>query len=165
MTVTHLLDGSQSAVKMTAEGRQLDDAAWKRLLLEAQIARKVAAQTAAALHFHGSWIESMTFKNEKYHRFYVRTELCAASLAALKQQGHSFNETALSSILTQVRTCPGLKNNYPGSQVVKHERKQPVRDLVLGPMFRTTNCWSHEKLTITLCQSVDSAQCRCTRSE
>lgn len=103
VAAVHLLDGSESAIKMTAEGRQLDPPLCKRVLLEAQIMRLVAAECPHALGFHGSWIESMTFKNETFYRFFLRMELCGSSLHTLLRQRHSFTEQELTCILQQVR--------------------------------------------------------------
>jgi serine/threonine protein kinase len=99
----HLLDGSESAVKMTAAGAQLDDAQAKRALLEAQVSRLVATECPAALHWHGSWVESMAYKNETTYRFFLRMELCGDSLAMMKKRRHSFSEEELTCILRQVR--------------------------------------------------------------
>lgn len=120
MSAVSLLDGGAAAVKMTSEGAQLDDAQCKRLLLEAHVARLVAAECPTALRFHGSWIESMEFRNETFYRFFMRLELCGSSLAALKQGGHAFTEGELVAILRQVRCaylvleyCCTLRRNFP----------------------------------------------------
>ena len=103
VAAVHLLDGSESAVKMTAEGRQLDPPLCKRVLLEAQIMRLVAAECPHALQFCGSWIESMAFRNETFHRLFLRMELCGSSLYTLKRQRHAFSEVELTCILQQAR--------------------------------------------------------------
>lgn len=100
----HLLDRGESAIKMTAEGRQLSDAEAKRVLFEAQVMQLVSSACPAALRHYDTWIESMVFKNEKFHRFFLRMELCGDSLASLKKHGHNFDEQTLQLILNRVRS-------------------------------------------------------------
>jgi serine/threonine protein kinase len=105
VAVKSLLDGAEFAVKMTAEGRQLDDAQVKRLLLEAQVMRLIASECPSALHYHGSWVESMTYRNETIYRLYMQMELCGASLADVQRQGRCLSELDLLTILKQVRAA------------------------------------------------------------
>lgn len=100
--VRHLLDRGESAIKMTAEGKQLSDADAKRCLFEAQVMQLVCNACPSALQHYDTWIESMAFKNEKFHRIFLRMELCGRNLASLKKHGHHFNEQTLQQILNQV---------------------------------------------------------------
>ena len=100
--VRNRVDFSESAVKMTAVGRQLSDAEVKRCLFEAQLMVRVFSTCPAALQMHEIWFETMDFKNKSLVRAYTRMELCGESLGALRGRGFAFDERTLQNILNQV---------------------------------------------------------------
>lgn len=105
--VRSLLDGGEYAVKMTAEGRNMLDADVKRVLLEGQLLRHLAADSSgdlkrSAVTFYGMWIESMMFKNQLHYRMYLQMELCTCSLRTMQVDNYKFSEEQLVAILKSV---------------------------------------------------------------
>lgn len=102
--VQQYVDGVESAVKATEQGKDLSDADVKRALLEGQLLGRLANSDvkSAALSYHGCWIESMQFKHRTLYRIYTRMELCECSLRKLQVERHTFSEQELVSVINQV---------------------------------------------------------------
>jgi hypothetical protein len=104
--VRSLLDGGEFAVKSTAEGRALTDSDVKRVLLEGQLLRHLAADGGceSTLQFYGMWIESMMFKNQMHYRIYLQMELCSCSLRTMQVNNYRFAEAEIVAVINGVRT-------------------------------------------------------------